>query len=74
MKKKPDVNVSVAGQDCSADGDWSAKELRAVATVFIRAAEAVEKKQHGCVENDVAHIGVDFGLEFDEKKGLPPLS
>jgi hypothetical protein len=73
--KKPAINISVGGQDCTGNGKWSAKDLRIVSNVFWQASEALEKKEHGCVEDEMelASIGIDFGLDFDEENGLPRL-
>jgi hypothetical protein len=73
MRKKPSINVSVGGQDCTGNGKWTAKDFRTVAKVFLRAADALESKRHGCIEDDeeTASIGLDFGGPFTEKEGLP---
>ena len=75
MKKKPDVAVTVGGYDCTGNSKtWTPRDLRRVGQVFLEAAEALENKQHGCIEEKgLVYIGFDFGGPFDEEKGLPKL-
>ena len=75
MKKRPEITLSVGGYDCSGDSNWTSHELRIVAAYLLRAAEAIDKKEHGCLEapKNLVHIGIDFGGPFDEDKGLPKL-
>ena len=73
MRKHPEVTVSVFGQDCSPSRTCTAQELRDIGALFARAAEAIDNQEHGRLENNRAHIGLDFGGPFDEVEGLPEL-
>ena len=70
---KKDISVSVTGQDCG-NHRWTAQELRKVAAVFAEAADALEHRKHGYIEErGLVHIGIDLGGPFSEKTGLPPI-
>ncbi len=75
-RKKPAINVCVGGYDCTGDANWSVADFRAVAKVFLRAAEALEARMHGCIEDEgeTASIGLDFGGPFTEEEGLPRIA
>jgi hypothetical protein len=73
-KSKPEVCVSVNGQDCTGDiKSWTAKDFRALARAFEDAAFAIERKVHGCIDEEGVHIGIDFGGVFDDDNGLPAI-
>ncbi len=76
MSKQPDICVIVGHQDCTGDGKWTAEDFRAVSKVFLKAAECLEKKIHGCIEDEeeTASIGIDFGGPFSEATGLPRIA
>ena len=81
VETKPDINVIVLSQDClgRVGETISPEECEAIAAVFLRAAAAIRKGEHGTVaaydvgEEILAEVGIDQGdgFPFDDVKGLP---